>query len=62
MTTDMDQLVYESWMGKREVTENTIFILSHHMHAWLGVPLDVHGEEPLDCHCGYCIPIKLKDH
>lgn len=62
LTSDMDQLVYEPWMGRRPVTEDTIFILSHHKHAWLAVPLKTPGEEPMDCHCGTCIPLKKNTH
>lgn len=62
-TTD-DQSLEHNMGVKAPITEETLLVLSHHGHAWLGVPPCFDKDEnlrPLDCHCGFCVALK-KSH
>lgn len=57
-----DDLSLEHNVGaKVPITPETLVVLSHHGHAWLGVEPIFDKDEaarPMDCHCGYCVALK----
>lgn len=56
ITTDLINGRYRKMEHIRPGDNEPLIILSHHGHAWLGLPIYIKIlQQPTDCHCGNCV-------